>query len=91
MPIAASNLHHVPEHADRLVAFEPVEVVFAGPLAAFHADLPAVAVVAAVARRQRASAAATSSPVSSQPLSSTATTSRMNPSVSASARAGSPR
>jgi len=47
--IAESNLHHVPEHADRIYVIERGEVVFSGGLAALRADPAAMAIVAAAA------------------------------------------
>ena len=47
--IAESNLHHVPEHVDRLYVIERGEIVFQGSLAALHADAAAMAIVAAAA------------------------------------------
>ena len=49
MLIAESNLHHVPEHADRIYVIERGEVVFSGGLAALRADPAAMAIVAAAA------------------------------------------
>ncbi len=47
--IAESNLHHVPEHADRVHVIERGEVVFSGGLDALRADAAAMAIVAAAA------------------------------------------
>jgi branched-chain amino acid transport system ATP-binding protein len=47
--IAESNLHHVPEHADRVHVIERGEIVFSGGLAALRADPAAMAIVAAAA------------------------------------------
>jgi branched-chain amino acid transport system ATP-binding protein len=47
--IAESNLHHVPEHADRVHVIERGETVFSGGLAALRADAAAMVVVAAAA------------------------------------------
>ncbi len=47
--IAESNLHHVPEHADRLYVIERGEIVFSGGLDALRADAAAMAIVAAAA------------------------------------------
>jgi len=47
--IAESNLHHVPDHVDRVVVLERGEVVFTGSLAALHADAAAMAIVAPIA------------------------------------------
>ncbi len=49
MLIAESNLHHVPEHADRVHMIERGEIVFSGALAALRADSAAMAVIAAAA------------------------------------------
>jgi branched-chain amino acid transport system ATP-binding protein len=45
--IAESNLHHVPDDADRIYVIERGEIVFSGGLAALRADAAAMAVVAA--------------------------------------------
>jgi len=47
--IAESNLHHVPDDADRIYVIERGEVVFSGGLAALRADAAAMAIVAAAA------------------------------------------
>jgi branched-chain amino acid transport system ATP-binding protein len=47
--IAESNLHHVPEHADRVYVIERGEIVFSGGLDALRADSAAMAIVAAAA------------------------------------------
>lgn len=47
--IAESNLHHVPEHADRVYVMERGEIVFSGGLDAMRADAAAMAIVAAAA------------------------------------------
>ncbi len=47
--IAESNLHHVPEHADRVYVMERGEIVFSGGLDALRADAAAMAIVAAAA------------------------------------------
>jgi branched-chain amino acid transport system ATP-binding protein len=47
--IAESNLHHVPEHADRVYVIERGEIVFSGGLDALRADTAAMAIVAAAA------------------------------------------
>jgi branched-chain amino acid transport system ATP-binding protein len=47
--IAESNLHHVPEDADRVYVMERGEIVFSGGLAALRADAAAMAIVAAAA------------------------------------------
>ena len=47
--IAESNLHHIPEHADRVYVIERGEIVFSGGLAALRADAAAMAIVAAAA------------------------------------------
>ena len=47
--IAESNLHHVPEHADRVYVIERGEIVFSGGLDALRADAAAMAIVAAAA------------------------------------------
>ena len=44
MLIAESNLHHVPDFADRLYVIERGEIIFAGPPADVRKD-PAVAKV----------------------------------------------
>ena len=49
MLIAESNLHHVPEHADRVYVMERGEIVFSGGLDALRADAAAMAIVAAAA------------------------------------------
>ena len=45
--IAESNLHHVPDNADRVLVIERGEIVFSGTPAALRADAAAMAVVAA--------------------------------------------
>jgi len=45
--IAESNLHHVPDDADRVYVIERGEIVFSGGLAALRADPAAMAIVAA--------------------------------------------
>ena len=45
--IAESNLHHVPDDADRVLVIERGEIVFSGTPAALRADAAAMAVVAA--------------------------------------------
>ena len=47
--IAESNLHHVPDDADRVYVMERGEIVFSGGLAALRADAAAMAIVAAAA------------------------------------------
>jgi branched-chain amino acid transport system ATP-binding protein len=47
--IAESNLHHVPEHADRVYVIERGEIVFSGGLDALRSDSAAMAIVAAAA------------------------------------------
>ncbi len=47
--IAESNLHHVPEHADRVYVMERGEIVFSGGLDALRSDSAAMAIVAAAA------------------------------------------
>jgi branched-chain amino acid transport system ATP-binding protein len=47
--IAESNLHHVPEHADRVYVIERGEIVFSGGLDALRSDSTAMAIVAAAA------------------------------------------
>ena len=47
--IAESNLHHVPDDADRVYVIERGEIVFSGGLAALRADAAAMAIVAAAA------------------------------------------
>ena len=47
--IAESNLHHVPEHADRVYVIERGEIVFSGGLDALRSDPAAMAIVAAAA------------------------------------------
>lgn len=47
--IAESNLHHVPDHTDRVYVMERGEIIFSGSLDALHADGAAMAVVATVA------------------------------------------
>ena len=95
--IAESNLHHVPDDADSVYVIERGEIVFSGGLDALRAtrrrwrSSPRFRHLARYQAAIRASAASISSPVSIQALSSSATTPRMKPSVSASARAGSPR
>ncbi len=47
--IAESNLHHVPEHADRVYVIERGEIVFSGALDALRSDSATMAIVAAAA------------------------------------------
>ena len=47
--IAESNLHHVPDDADRIYVIERGEIIFSGGLAALRADAAAMAIVAAAA------------------------------------------
>jgi branched-chain amino acid transport system ATP-binding protein len=46
--IAESNLHHIPDHADRVHVIERGEIVFSGPPEALARDAAAMAIVAAV-------------------------------------------
>jgi branched-chain amino acid transport system ATP-binding protein len=47
--IAESNLHHVPEHADRVYVIERGEIVFSGGLDALRSDSAAMAILVAAA------------------------------------------
>jgi len=47
--IAESNLHHVPDHVDRIYVIERGEIVFSGNLTALRADAAAMAIVSAAA------------------------------------------
>jgi branched-chain amino acid transport system ATP-binding protein len=43
--LAESNIHHVPEYADRLYVIERGEIVYAGPPADVHRDATVIRII----------------------------------------------